>query len=209
LNRSAIAARWRSVRVRPESRSASAHVHLLHDPPALFLVYLAAAATVRGRGLGAELLEQAWAAGVARLCAQGLAARGMIWEVDLPAAATGEERRCRERRIDFFTRHGATPLPRAYHQPPLVAGGRPLLMQLLYRAGVPGAMIDADGVEALVRAMYFEKYMRANGIAAGVLDELLNEAEAGLRSPLPVRRERVRVRVFSRQPPGRHGCGPA
>lgn len=150
-----------------------ATAHLLTAPPAVFLIYLAAARGLRGRGVGGALFAHAWRAGAQSLAARGLRAAGMIWEVDSPGAAGGEEEsRRRERRIAFFARHGGELLPRPYLQPP-VDGVAPVPMSLMFR---PAEGLDTPPppvIDALVRAMYFEKYGAANGIPADVLERLL------------------------------------
>jgi hypothetical protein len=93
--------------------------------------------------------------------------------VEIPAlAATAEERRRRELRIEFFHRLGGSVLPRPYAQPPL-QGGEPVTMHLMYRPSAGPGLPDTATTEALVRAMYFEKYGAANGIPAEVLERLL------------------------------------
>ncbi|MBI3977477.1 MAG: GNAT family N-acetyltransferase [Chloroflexi bacterium] len=176
-----------------------ATVHLLQAPAAVFLVYLAVAAPFRGRKIGEQLLEHAWRIGASRLAERGLAAMGLVWEVDVPAlAATAVEANLRRRRIAFYHRHGGAVLPRPYAQPPL-DGGAPVPMLLMYRPA-PGThppdpavaeithcsslithhsslasgtrLPDPAMTEALVRAIYFEKYGSANGVPAETLEHL-------------------------------------
>ncbi|MBF5043041.1 GNAT family N-acetyltransferase [Aggregicoccus sp. 17bor-14] len=148
-------------------------LHLLQDPDVVFLVYLALAPGVRGQGRGGALLEAAWREGAAALAAQGRVARGLVWEVDPPETAPdAAERAVRERRLRFFTRAGAQPLPTAYLQPPLAAGAGPLPMRLLYRAATAHP-VESFEPEALVRAMYAQKYGAVNRLPAALLEGLL------------------------------------
>jgi GNAT superfamily N-acetyltransferase len=129
-----------------------ATTHLLMNPAAVFLVYLAIASTQRGAGLGRELLEFAWSTSASRLREMGREPLGMIWEVDQI-----------EGRLAFFRRHGGVVLPRPYLQPP-VNSAEPVPMQLMFRPSQNGLLPDADVTEALVHAMYQEKYGAVNGV---------------------------------------------
>ena len=155
--------------------------HLLTDPPAVFLVYLAVDRAQRSRGLGGRLLEYAWTESARGLRAQGHDPLGLVWEVDDPAAAEGpQERRVRDRRVHFFTRHGGAALPWSYRQPP-VNGPGPVPMRLMWRPA-PGQMTpDETGTAALVRAIYFGKYGAINRIPAAVLQEMLNRSVSSQR----------------------------
>jgi Acetyltransferase (GNAT) family len=150
-----------------------ATVHLLYQPAAVFLVYLAVAAEQRGRKIGGEVLEYAWEAGTRRLAEQGRTATGLVWEVDRPdLAPTSQDEVIRERRIAFFQRQGGTLLSRPYVQPALRAG-RPVPMHLMVRPAPGNPVPGPETTEALVRAIYHEKYGRANGIPEALLAELL------------------------------------
>lgn len=129
-----------------------ATTHLLLNPAAVFLVYLAIASPHRGAGLGHELLEFAWSTSAAGLRERGREPLGMVWEVD-PV----------EGRLAFFQRHGGVLLPRPYLQPP-VNGVEPVPMQLMFRPSGNGKLPDAPATEALVQAMYREKYEAVNGV---------------------------------------------
>jgi GNAT superfamily N-acetyltransferase len=152
---------------------AIATTHLLKDPPAVFLIYLATMKGLRGRGCGGELLEYAWKTGRQTLFAQGLQATGFVAEVDAPNESDNiDERRVRERRIAFFARHGAELSPRAYTQP-AVDGTHTVPMRLVFRPAEEPDNPDSLFTDALVRAIYFEKYHAANGIARESLVSLL------------------------------------
>lgn len=128
---------------------AIATTHLLRHPPATFLVYLAVDEKYRDRGHGGKLFDH-------------IASRGgnLIWETQ-------------RNRIAFFERHGGVLLPRPYCQPPL-RGGEPVPMQLMFRPEASAPIPDPNTVEALVRAMYFEKYGAINKIPAPALQDLLS-----------------------------------
>ena len=142
-----------------------ATTHLLHQPAAAFLVYLAIDRGHQDAGLGGVLLEHVWTSSMEQLRARGLDPVGMVWEV--AADSSGE------RRISFFRRHGGVLLPVRYFQPP-VDGVAAVPMQLMFRPCAQ--MPDAIATDALVRSMYFEKYGAMNGIAGEVLTKLLSQA---------------------------------
>ena len=147
-----------------------ASTHLLKDPPAVFLVYLAVASDDRSKGIGKELLTNAWEAGAARLRAEGRPPLGLIWEVDPPGPAAGSDA---HRRIAFFERNGGYLLEPPYLQPP-VDGVAAVPMRLMFRPS-PGQGIPPPAtMDALVRALYFEKYEALNRIDRSLLDDLLS-----------------------------------
>ena len=74
----------------------------LGEPGSWYLIYLAVAPDVRGRGVGAALLEHLGRA------ADEAGAGGIGGSVEDPEEVQGEERRMRLRRIDFYRRHGAS-----------------------------------------------------------------------------------------------------
>ena len=142
-----------------------ATLHLLREPAAVFLVYLAVAEQWRCREIGGQLFRAAWHEGKARLRATGRQPTGMVWEVD-PKAGDGE------RRMAFFRRHGGAVLTRPYWQPPIDGKG-PVPLQLMFKPAAGGAVPEVSLVEALVRAIYFEKYHAVNGIDAACLESLV------------------------------------
>jgi GNAT superfamily N-acetyltransferase len=144
--------------------------HLLKHPPAAFLVYLAVAPNQRGGGIGSRLFEHAWVTAESVAAGRSSKLLGMTWEIDDPQRAPDDaERQRRVKRSEFFTRLGGAPLAAAYFQPP-VNGPKPVPMLLMWR-GQQGRA--APAVTDLVRAIYFEKYGAANGIATAILEELL------------------------------------
>ncbi len=153
-----------------------ATTHLLLRPAAVFLVYLAIDRGQRKGGLGGRLLEYAWQVSARRLEELHSPPLGLIWEVDDATAAVGPaENLLRERRIAFFQRHGGVELPRFYLQPP-VNGTEAVRMRLMFRGSGSASVPDAEGIEALVRAIYFEKYGAVNQVPAELLRELLHRS---------------------------------
>jgi GNAT superfamily N-acetyltransferase len=160
---------------RAETTVAFAVTHLLKRPPTAFLVYLAVAKEQRGGGIGSTLFEHAWSTAERVAAGRGSDLLGMIWEIDDPERAPDDpERQRRVKRREFFMRLGGTPLAAAYLQPP-VNGPAPVPMRLMWR-GRPGRV--SPPVQDLVRAIYFEKYGAANGIAAATLEGLLERVRA-------------------------------
>ena len=147
-------------------------IHLLTNPAAVFLVYLAVGRKERNQGIGAELFRFAWQAGATRLRAQHLEPSGMIWEVDLPQSGDSADS-ARQRRIRFFQRHGGQTLDQTYLQPP-VDGIAAVPMKLMFRPAEGERTPTADTVEALVRAIYFDKYGTINKIDRSLLEDLLS-----------------------------------
>jgi hypothetical protein len=154
-----------------------ATTHLLTDPPAVFLVYLAVSTSERNRGGGGRLLQAAWESGEKSLGVKGMQSLGMILEID-PPDPTAADASTRLQRLSFFQRHGARLLARTYCQPPL-AGGSPVVMALMFGPAHGQSMPDDKTIDALVRAMYLEKYGAANGIARPVLESLLKRQTSG------------------------------
>jgi GNAT superfamily N-acetyltransferase len=148
-------------------------VHMLEDPHAAFLVYLAVAPEHQSRGLGRGLLDISWQYARNQSAAEKKALTGMVWEVDLPDGAPNEKKRnLSERRIHFFEQFGANVCRMAYKQPPLVDAA-PVPMHLMFKSAGGASMPDDAAVRKLVRAMYGEKYHDMNGIDREVLDKLL------------------------------------
>jgi hypothetical protein len=148
---------------------------LLTAPPAVFLSYIATDSSRRGTGVGGALFRFMAEEGARRLAVRGLAARGMLWEVERPdAAADPGEQRQRERRLEFFRRGGGLLLARPYLQPAL-GSGEAMALHLMYRPATGAAELAAAEIEALVRAVYREKYAALNGIPEATLAILLRQ----------------------------------
>src|SRR5712692_1226821 len=81
-----------------------ATTHLLRQPPAVFLVYLAMDRAHRDRGLGGALFAHAWRISAQHLRRRGLEPLGMVWEVDPPFHSG--DLSARARRVAFFERCG-------------------------------------------------------------------------------------------------------
>jgi GNAT superfamily N-acetyltransferase len=159
-----------------------ATTHLLKDPPAVFLVYLATDRNMRGRGCGGQLLEYGFQAGEQKLSEAGLSATGLVLEVDSPDVIDdAEEKQLRERRIAFFGRHGCKLLPEGYIQPP-VDGSTLVPMRLMFRAAQNSHHPE---IKTLVRSLYFEKYNAINGIPREILENLLQQTKS------PVNQDRL------------------
>ena len=147
--------------------------HILHDPHALFLVYLAVTPEMRSGGVGTALFSRAW--DTAALSRAGTAApcEGAVWEVEIPELAPNPtEGAQRRRRLAFFGRLGAHLLPQPYLQP-AIDGIAPVPMRLMYRPAPGGSWPDTPKTAALVRAIYFQKYGAINGITDAALEDLL------------------------------------
>jgi len=151
--------------------------HMLQAVPVLFVVYLAVAPEYRSRRIGTSLFERLRLCGADRYATTGIKLTGEVWEVDGPEVAVCEEEmRQRQRRIAFFTRLGAQLLPNRYIQPP-VDGVSSVPMQLMFRTSDERAPTGHPEVSIMIRAIYFEKYHRMNGIPRPVLEYLLREIE--------------------------------
>ncbi|HWR04049.1 MAG TPA: GNAT family N-acetyltransferase [Humidesulfovibrio sp.] len=156
---------------------ALATTHALRKIPALFLVYLAVDPELRSRGAGGSLLEHLHQAS-GQLVPGSL---GMVWETERAEdAGPGPARALRERRLEFFRRHGASVVSGSYRQPAL-DGVAPVPMNLLFRPAEPGQDIGPVFARALARSIYEEKYQALNGVSWAHLEDLL----AGKATPRP------------------------
>jgi hypothetical protein len=166
-----------TVRARASERTVGfAITHLLRQPPALFLIYLAVVPELRSRHLGTSLFENVWTQGLQKYKELRLPPAGMVWEVDIPElAASEEDQKQSHRRLAFFARLGGHILPMPYFQPP-VDGVTAVAMHVMFRRAPDEPLPDDSERSALVRALYFEKYQQANGIPRPVLEDLLRKA---------------------------------
>lgn len=159
-----------------------ATVHLLRQPAAVFLVYLAITRTQRGQRWGSGLFEYAWRIGAQHLRDRGQEPVGLVWEVDRPDLKSEQEEaaRCR-RRISFFERHGGVVLRLPYVQPPVC--DEPVPMHLMFRPPAGAGVPPEPECAALARAMYFEKYGAINGLPPGTLEQLLQAQRPSCHAP--------------------------
>lgn len=103
---------------------------------------------------------------------------GILLEVEPPAAAQGEERQLRERRIRFYQRHGAALIldHDAYRMPNLVAEGS-LWMHLMWLPVKKGVLPPADlSLAGLFKLIYNEIYLGPNN------DQLLLQILENIRN---------------------------
>lgn len=151
-----------------------AFVHLLQHPAVVFLGVLAVGVPEHGYHLSGALMEYAWQAGAAAIRANGKEPTGYVWEAELASLGiTDASRREREQLMLFYERHGAVSLPHPYLLPAL-GGAGVTPMELMIRPLPDAPMPTVDESEALVRAIYFEKYGPLNGIATAALEALVS-----------------------------------
>jgi GNAT superfamily N-acetyltransferase len=152
--------------------------HVLNEPAATFLVYLAVDPAWRSRHLGRALFDAADRCGGRRLVEQGRVTRGIAWEIDDPAADVDPgERHVRQGRLRFFEKLGGRILDTAYVQPP-VDGHTLVPMRLMFRPAAGQDLPPDAAVEKLIRAIYFEKYHAINKIASSTLERLIARTPA-------------------------------
>jgi GNAT superfamily N-acetyltransferase len=147
--------------------------HMLKDPAAIFLVYLGVDPAHRHHSLGARMMDALYEEGKMRLMKQGRHSCGMIWEVEDPQLAHhAQEKEHREKLIAYFMRHGGHMLNSRYIQPP-VDGIHHVAKKLMFRPQGGQSVPQHTAIQALVHAMYFEKYGAENQIAPAKLNQLL------------------------------------
>jgi GNAT superfamily N-acetyltransferase len=146
--------------------------HVLEEPAATFLVYLAVDPLWRSRHLGRALFDEADRSGGARLIERGRASSGIVWEIDDPSAdVSPSERNVRQGRLRFFEKLGGRMLETPYVQPPV--DGRTLVpMRLMFRPALGQDRPTGAAIEKLIRAIYFEKYHAINKIPSATLERL-------------------------------------
>jgi hypothetical protein len=152
--------------------------HVLEEPPATFLVYLAVNQAWRSRHLGRALFDAADRAGTARLIERGRVTSGVVWEIDDPAAdVSPSERTVREGRLRFFEKLGGRILETPYFQPP-VDGHTLVPMRLMFRNAMGQDLPTGAATDRLIRAIYFEKYHAINRIPSSTLEGLVTRTTA-------------------------------
>lgn len=149
--------------------TALATAQLLPGVPAVFLVYIAVRADLRSTGAGGALLEALVLESRLRLPSL----LGLVWEVDRVGDATEEsEKRRRQRRIEFFHRHGGFAISDEYLQP-AVNGRHIVPMHLFFRPTVSSLPAPSELVSRLTQGIYLEKYAKVNGMNREHLEDLL------------------------------------
>lgn len=147
--------------------------HVLEEPSATFLVYLAVDPAWRSRHLGRALFDAADQSGAARLIERGRVTSGIAWEIDDPSACVSpNERNVRQGRLRFFEKLGGRILETPYLQPP-VDGHTLVPMRLMFRPAVGQDLPTGAAIEKLIRAIYFEKYHAINKIPSSMLERLV------------------------------------
>jgi hypothetical protein len=148
--------------------------HILHDVPAIFLLYIAVVLTMQGKHLGTTLFKKVMREGIVHLQREHLHAKGMVWEVEIPELApTPDEKILRARRIAFYTKLGASVLPIPYLLPPLhktKGKATPLFLMYLPRK----KPLARHAQKKLVKDIYSGKYQQADGIPQRLLKKLLS-----------------------------------
>ncbi|ATE55897.1 GNAT family N-acetyltransferase [Actinosynnema pretiosum] len=136
---------------------------------AVYLEYLAVSASSRGSGTGGALL-----AAVAEDVLGDPAVAGIVLEVEDPARTPGE---LPARRIGFYERWGARVVTAisGYEMPDLAEPGQRVPMVLLWRGGVAQPVLEADGVELVLRDLYLGYY--AHAAESGHLAEMVGRLD--------------------------------
>ena len=126
----------------------------LRTASAVLLEYLAVDPLARGGGLGGELFERV----VVDLHAADSPPDGLIFEVDPPEEAAGDERQIRLRRIAFYERHGAVLITGVgtYRAPSLTGSGE-VPYRLMWRP-VKVDLPDTSHLLQVIRAVLVEDY---------------------------------------------------
>jgi GNAT superfamily N-acetyltransferase len=147
--------------------------HVLEEPAATFLVYLAVDPAWRSRHLGRALFDVADRSGATRLIERSRPTSGMAWEIDDPSAdVSPSERNVRQGRLRFFEKLGGRMLDTPYVQPP-VDGHTLVPMRLMFRPVAGQNLPTGAATEKLIRAIYFEKYCAINNIPSSTLERLV------------------------------------
>lgn len=137
-----------------------------------FLEYLAVDSGHRNRGIGSRFLGHI----TSRLRSAEPLTPGVVFEVQTPEKAAGDDRLLRRRRIEFYTRNGAilVDCARDYEAPNLSGEGTVpyLLMWLPLRTDIKE--LKGDMLRACVEAILTESYELTSddGLVTGVLARL-------------------------------------
>jgi hypothetical protein len=149
-----------------------ATVHLLTNPSAVFLVYLAIDAETRNKQIGSLFFDFIYQTGAAKLKEKGYLSVGFVWEITAKTSENAEDAQVYARKVNFFQQNGGTILPFKYFQPP-INGDTAVPMQVMFRPGDEGVTFEATNPAALIQAMYYEKYAAINYINPELIEELL------------------------------------
>lgn len=152
-----------------------ATVHLLKNPAAVFLVYLAIAPEYRNKQIGSYFFDYIYQTGNDQLKEEGYRSVGFVWEVMAPQSQDAAVAEALKRKINFSQQNGGAVLPYHYLQPP-VNGSGSVPMHIMFRPGDEGVSLEAINPTALIRAMYFEKYAAVNQIDPQYLEELWQDS---------------------------------
>lgn len=151
-----------------------ATVHLLTNPAAVFLVYLAIAPEARNKQIGSHFFDYIYQTGAAKLKEMGYRSVGFVWEITAKQTHDAEEVDAFNRKVNFFQQNGGALLPYKYYQPPL-NGKNKVPMHVMFRPGDEGVTMEATNPSELIQAIYFEKYAAVNFINHQLLHELLQD----------------------------------
>ncbi len=149
-----------------------ATVHLLTNPSAVFLVYLAIDPEQRSKQIGSHFFDYIYQTGAARLKEMGYRSVGFVWEITACQSENPEEAKIQAQKIKFFNQNGGVVLPYKYLQPP-VNGDAAVPMHVMFRPGDEGVTLEAINPADLIQAMYYEKYAAINYINPHLIEELL------------------------------------
>ena len=127
-----------------------ATVHLLKNPSAVFLVYLAIAPESRNKQIGSGFFDFIYQTGANRLREEGYRSVGFVWEVKTQQSQDTE---AVQRKINFFEQNGGVVLPYKYSQPPVSNTVVPIL--IIFRPGYEVVTLEASIRAAIFRAIYF------------------------------------------------------
>jgi hypothetical protein len=149
-------------------------VFRLNEPSVAFLEYMAVAASERNAGIGGSIFTQLQT----DLRADGEDPVGILFEVDPPEEADGAERVLRERRVDFYLRHGASVVECAprFRAPNLSREDETVNLTLMWLPLAGGAPTELAGsfLRRCVEAVLTESYAlgRDDQLVREVVDEL-------------------------------------
>jgi GNAT superfamily N-acetyltransferase len=116
----------------------------------VLLEYLAVKPEWRSRGVGSLLLHDVYAGG----------SRPLVFEVEDPATVAGVDP---VRRVAFYERNGAAPLPTQGYRGPSMTGPGTFAMLLFALPGDYGAELTGSRLDELITRIWVESYGRRPG----------------------------------------------